>query len=244
MAQSSQSPPSAKPIALDAIAQHRILWRPAWRVLPSRYPAVGPWDRIATPDDFDALAAIEGLTNPRLREQLGELSLTPRERWLTGPGSTPVMAAFTHLNPEGSRFSNGSYGVFYASRALETAIRETVYHRERFLARTHEPAMQVQMRSYQCNIACRLHDLRGYAPVHDPHNYAPAQQLAARLRAASSNGIVYDSVRDPGGECAAVFWPDKVGPCRVAKHYAYLWNGNTIDEVLELKPFRLGQARP
>jgi hypothetical protein len=219
-----------------AIPQRRIRWQPAWRIVPSRYPAVGPWDRIVAPADFEALAAIEALTNPRLRQELGVLSLTPRERWLTGPGSTPVMAAFTHLNPEGSRFSDGSFGVFYASRAIETAIRETVHHRERFLARTHEPAMQVQMRSYQCRIACTLHDLRGgYPALHQADNYAASQRQALRLRAANSNGVVYDSVRHPGGHCAAVFWPDKVGPCRAAKHYAYHWDGTAIRDVLELK---------
>ena len=31
------------------------------------------------------------------------------------------MAAFTHLNPEGSRFSDGSYGVYYAAHTLATA---------------------------------------------------------------------------------------------------------------------------
>lgn len=226
---------------MDPVPERRIRWKPAWRLVPSRYPAVGPWDRIADPADFDALAAVEGLTNPRLREQLGQLSITPRERWLTGPGSTPVMAAFAHLNPEGSRFSDGSYGVFYASRALDTAIRETVYHRERFLARTREPPTQVQMRGYQCTISCTLHDLRGgYPAAHDPADYGPARRLAARLRAAGSNGIVYDSVRDPGGQCAAVFWPDKVGPCKVAKHYAYHWDGTAIRDVLELKSLAFG----
>jgi hypothetical protein len=235
MSSASTSTPSA--------AERRIRWRPAWRLVPSRFPVVGPWDRIADPADFDALAALEGLTNPRLREQLGFLSITPRERWLTGPGATPVMAAFAHRNPEGSRFSDGSYGVFYASRALQTAIRETVFHRERFLARTREPAMQVQMRGYHCNISCMLHDLRGgYPAAHDPVDYGPAQRMAARLRAAGSNGIVYDSVRDPGGQCAAVFWPDKVGPCQVARHYAYVWDGAAIRDVLELTSLPLDEA--
>lgn len=235
---------SSASTSTPSVVERRIRWRPAWRLVPSRFPVVGPWDRIADPKDFDALAAIEGLTNPRLREQRGQLAIVPRERWITGPGATPVMAAFAHLNPEGSRFSDGSYGVFYASRTLETAIRETVYHRERFLARTREPATQVQMRGYQCNLGCALHDLRGGHPsAHDPQDYGPAQRLAARLRAAGSNGIVYDSVRDPGGQCAAVFWPDKVGPCRAAKHYAYVWDGAAISDVLELKSLSFDEAR-
>jgi hypothetical protein len=199
--------------------------------------AFRPWDRIADSADFEALATLEGLTNPRLRQELGTLALVPKQRWLTGPGSTPVMAAFTHLNPEGSRFSDGSFGIFYASRAEATAIRETVFHRERFMARTREPAMQLQMRGYHCRIACSLHDLRGgYPGMHRPNDYSASQKLATHLRTAGSNGVAYDSVRDPGGQCAALFWPDKVGPCRVAKHYAYLWDGKAIRDVLELKP--------
>ena len=109
------------------------------------------------------------------------------------------MAAFTHLNPEGSRFSDGSHGVFYASRTIETAIRETVHHREKFLARTHEPPLQVQMRSYHFTIACALHDLRGgYPAVHHPDDYRAGQRLAATLRAHNANGVVYDSVRHHG----------------------------------------------
>jgi hypothetical protein len=224
-----------------SIPVRRISWRPAWRLVPSRYPSIGPWDRIADPGDFDALARLEAMTNPRLREALGVLAITPRERWLTGPGATPVMAAFSHLNPEGSRFSDGSFGVFYASRTLDTAIRETVYHRERFLARTREPPTQLQMRSYQCAIACALHDLRGgYPAAHRPDDYSASQQLALQLRRQNSSGVVYDSVRHPGGQCAAVFWPDKVGHCRASKHYAYHWDGRTIRDVLELKSLSLG----
>jgi RES domain len=217
------------------IPVRRVSWRPAWRIVPSRYPTVGPWDRIAGPADFESLARLEAMTNPRLREELGVLAITPRERWLTGPGSTPVMAAFTHLNLEGTRFSDGSFGVFYASRTLETAIRETVHHRERFLARTREPPMQLQMRSYQCPIACTLHDLRGgYPAVHQPDDYSVSQKLALQLRRQNANGVVYDSVRDPGGQCAGIFWPDKVGPCRAGRHYGYQWDGRAISNVLEL----------
>jgi len=85
--------------------------------------------------EFDALAEIESLTNERLREELGALARIPHHRRVVGPGTTPIMAAFTHLNPEGSRFSDGTFGVFYAARAESTAIRETVFHRERFSPR-------------------------------------------------------------------------------------------------------------
>lgn len=220
--------------------QRRIQWDPAFRMVPSRFPTIGPWDRIASPDDFDALAEIEALTNPRVREELGALAITPRDRWLTGPGSTPVMAAFTHLQPGGSRFSDGRFGAFYAAREVDTAIRENIHHRERFLRATAEPAMQLQMRAYRTRIACRVHDVRGgYPAIHDRDDYHASQKLAVRLRAADSNGIVYDSVRDPGGQCVAIFWPNRVGPCSQAGHYAFCWDGETITDVIRLKAIEL-----
>ena len=39
-----------------------IDWR-GHRIVPSRFPTVGPWDRIADPADFEALAEVEALTN-------------------------------------------------------------------------------------------------------------------------------------------------------------------------------------
>ena len=50
------------------------------------------------------------------------------------------MAAFTHLNPDGSRFSDGRYGVFYAARSLDTAVAETMHHRANFMAATSRGA--------------------------------------------------------------------------------------------------------
>ena len=212
-----------------------IDWRPAHRIVASRFPPVGPWDRIASPGDFEALAEIEGLTNARIREELGTLSLIPRERWAVGPGSSPIMAAFTHLNAEGSRFSDGSFGVIYVSASVQTAIRETVFHRERFLRRTREPPLQIQMRRYATAVRRRLFDVSGGFPaLHDPGDYSDSQRVASTARAAGADGIVYDSVRDRGGQCVAAFWPDCVAPFVQAAHYAYIWDGNSITNVIEL----------
>ena len=219
----------------EAIPTAVVEWNPAHRIVASRFPPVGPWDRIARPEDFEALAALEGMTNPRIREELGTLSLVPRHRWAVGPGSSPIMAAFTHLNPEGSRFSDGSFGALYVSDTAETAIRETVYHRERFLRPTREPAMQVQMRRYVTAVNRRLHDIRGGFPaIHDPDDYAASQRLGRELRGAGSDGIVYDSVRNAGGQCVAAFWPDCVGAFTQATHYSYVWDGASITSVIEL----------
>src|SRR5690606_14966460 len=104
---------------------------------------------------------------------------------------------------------DGSWGVFYAAHSVATAIEETVHHRERFLRATNEAAIDVPMRCYRTAIHGRLHDLRGgWSAEHDPGSYVASQALARTLRGAGSDGLVYDSVRDAGGECVALFYPD------------------------------------
>ena len=55
-----------------------LKWPEAWRIVPSRFPPRGVFDRIASPDDLEALFAIESLTNARLRQELGQLDLCRR----------------------------------------------------------------------------------------------------------------------------------------------------------------------
>lgn len=234
-------PPSLPPVK-------RIRWSHAFRIVPSRFPPVGVYDRIAAPADIDALFAVEALTNPRLREEADALKLVPKEHRISGPGSTPVMAAFTHLNPEGSRFSDGTWGVFYAAHSVATAVEETVYRRERFLAATAEPPCSIQMRCYRTSVDSRLHDIRGgWKAEHDPDAYVASVKLARTLRDDGSNGIVYDSARHPGGECLAAFQPDVVAPCVQSQHLVYRWDGSRIAQVLEVselsRPQAVGTAR-
>src|SRR6266540_139690 len=138
----------------------RTRWRPSHRVVPSRFPPVGLFDRVAAPEDLEAVFALEAMTNDRLREEAGELSLVAKEDRVSGPGTTPIMAAFTHLNPEGSRFSDGSFGVYYCAQKLETALAEVRYHQERFLLRTREGLLRLELRLYLADLDARLVDVR------------------------------------------------------------------------------------
>jgi hypothetical protein len=223
----------------------RVRWSQAYRIVPSRFPPVGVYDRIADPADMDAVFAIEALTNSRLREEIDALKLVPKAHRVSGPGSTPVMAAFTHLNPEGSRFSDGTWGVFYAAHSVATAVEETVYHREQFMAATSEPPCEVQMRCYRTSVDSKLHDLRGGWPAEQAaDSYVASVALARRLRDAGSPGIVFDSARHAGGECIAAFFPDVVAPCVQARHLVYRWDGTRIAQVLEVSELkRSGPSR-
>src|SRR5947208_16539368 len=91
----------------------RTRWRPSHRVVPSRFPPIGLFDRVAAPEDLEAVFALEAMTNDRLREEAGELSLVAKEGRVACPGTTPVMAAVTSLYPQGSRCPAGSVRVPY-----------------------------------------------------------------------------------------------------------------------------------
>lgn len=228
-------PPLVDPPLVD------VQWQPCYRIVPSRFPPVSLFDEVADPADLEAVFAIEAMTNDRLRDEAGDLALVPAADRVSGPGSTAIMAAFTHLNPEGSRFSDGSFGVFYAALALETAVAETRHHRARFMARTAEPPQELDMRVYAVDLAARLHDIRGWhedpPALYAPDSHAAGQALAVRLRERGADGLVYDSVRHPGGECAAVLRPRLLANCRQERHLCYVWDGRTIATVYEKRPF-------
>ncbi|KQM20596.1 RES family NAD+ phosphorylase [Novosphingobium sp. Leaf2] len=224
---------------MDVPLSH-VRWTPCYRIVPSRFPPVSVFDQVADPADLDAVFALEAMTNDRLRQELGELSLVPLADRVSGPGTTAIMAAFTHLNPEGSRFSDGSFGVFYAAKTIDTAVAETCYHRERFMRATAEPAQELDMRVYTVVLDASLHDVRGLpddAPVYAPDSYVASQAMSLTLRADNADGIVYRSVRHPAGECAAVFRPRLLSDCRQERHLCYVWDGTAIATVYEKRAF-------
>ena len=215
----------------------RLRWTPCWRIIPSRFPPIQLFERVTDPADFEAILELESLTNPRLRDEVGDIRLVPPEDRVTGPGASIVMAAFTHPNPEGSRYSDGSYGVFYAANDLHTAIAESKHHRERFMRATLQPRMEIDMRVYVVDLDGDVHDLRGRKPdypmVYHDDNYAGGQHLALTLRNDGSNGIAYDSLRREGGQCVAVFRPPLLSNGRQERHLCYLWDGRRIATVYE-----------
>ena len=142
----------------------RVVWEPCVRVVPSRFPPIALFERVADPSDFDSVYAIEALTNSRLRDEVGELTLVPAGDRVSGPGASWVMAPFTHISGPGGRFSTGAFGAYYCARTLDTAIAETRHHRERFLRATQEGALEISMRVIHATLDAELHDLRGLKP--------------------------------------------------------------------------------
>jgi hypothetical protein len=228
-----------EPVAGDLPIRH-VRWAPCFRIIASRFPTIFLFERVADPADFEALYQLEALTNPRVMGELSALEHVPAEERAFGPGSSVIMAPFMYLNPAGGRFTDEQFGAFYAAHTLSTAIAETRYHREVFLRATNEPSMELTMRSYCADVSAKFHDVRGakqrFPRIYDPDSYAESQKLGRALRDEGSNGVVFDSVRDPNGECVAVYKPKLIRNLRQGVHLRYVWDGASIGQVYELRP--------
>jgi RES domain-containing protein len=216
------------------VPRAKIQWQRAVRIIRSLYPPVDLFEDIADPADWPLLISAEMKTNPRLMETIGNLALVPHSRRVNGPGASYLMAPFTHVSPDRpSRFSDGRYGVLYVAKSFETAVLETMHHHARFMSATAQPpGWTSQFREIVLDLDASLHDLRPLDradPVLDPDDYAASQTLGASLRALGSDGIVYPSVRQPGGECVGLFYPDRASLPTQARHLDYHWDGVRVD---------------
>ena len=218
-----------------ALPRARVRWDGAGRIIRSLYPPIDLFEDIADPADWPLLISAERKTNPRLVETLGALDRVPPGRRVGGPGASWLMAPFTHVSPDRpSRFTDGSFGVLYAGDRFEVALFETIHHHARFMARTAEPpGWTSQFREIILALDAELHDLRGddpaFAAALDPDSHSAAHALGAALRAAGAEGVVYPSVRCPGGTCSGLFHPDLAHEPRQGRHLDYHWDGARVD---------------
>lgn len=206
----------------------RLRRRVTHRLIASRYPSRGILDRVAAPDDLDALFELEAWTNDRISTELGILLRVPREEWVMGsPSSSVVMAAFCHPRPGGARFSDADRGAWYASFALETAHAEALYHRGREFEEVGVTDARLEMREYIASFTGSFHDIRAdraeFRQLHAPSTYEASQRFARERFHAGGNGIVYRSVRQAGGTCLVCFRPKLVAEVRVGGHFEYSW---------------------
>jgi hypothetical protein len=219
------------------------------RLVPSRFPSVGVFDAVSSPADLEAILALESWTNDRVSAELGILQRIPEDEWVLGvPHATVIMASFCHPRPGGGRFNSEQRGAWYAGFELETAHAETIYHRTKELREINVLEARVEMRLYLADFHEEFHDIRSlfdalslaqgspeFSKYHDPDGYADSQNLAQSLLETRSNGILYRSVRRPGGHCIACFRPRLVKNIRPSAHFEYRWEGRPVPRITQLR---------
>jgi len=211
-----------------------VSWDKTYRLINSSYPPIDLFEDIAEPDDWDLLCEAESKTNPRLSESIGNLSLVPKDRRVSGTGSSYVMAPFTHISKDNSgRFHDGTFGAYYAGDSFETALYEKRYHLQQFFLNTNEEKGWItDLRELVGSINHRLVDIRrvNHKKYLNKKSYTESQKFASFIKNKGEDGIIWPSVRLEPKECFAVFYPDVISIPKQGKHIGVYWNGKKIDK--------------
>lgn len=210
--------------------------RTVYRIIPARYPQIDLFERVASADEWEILFDIESLTNPRLRDEIGDIRGVPQEDRIFGPGSSWIMAAFTHPPVDGGGRFNRDFGVFYCSPSVAVCTAESTYHQARFLRESRIERETVTMRVLQVRLrAVELHDIRQLDDdrIYHPDDYSAGQALGRRLKDERSIGIRYRSVRHRG-ECIAVLRPPALSDARHLRYLRYQYEQGVIEKVVRV----------
>ena len=183
-------------------------------------------------DELAILADVEALTSRRLKaERAGVGDLDARELLYRAWGQSYVNAAFAYTRAEGNRFNDGRRGAWYAAFDDLTALDEVAFHRTRELRRIDYFRDQAVYQALLAGFIGEFHDLRSAEPVPtclDPKpavGYPVGQALARDLREQGARGLIYPSVRKPGGTCLAAFQPTVVQNVRPGPRWKLTWSG-------------------
>ncbi|HBS49140.1 MAG TPA: hypothetical protein DEA05_03170 [Rhodobacteraceae bacterium] len=197
-------------------------------------------------EEAEILAGIEGETSARLiAEREGspaldrrELAFARRSRDLALYGQGHVNAAFTYTRPTGNRFNTGARGAWYCAWDMLTSAQEVGFHRTRelgFIGRFEDEARYVELLADFIGDFPDLHGTRHPALDPEPERgYLAGQRLAAELRAEGHRGLIYPSVRNPGGRCFVAFDPGIIQNVRPGASWKLVWQGRpefTIEGV-------------
>lgn len=202
-----------------------------FRLVNSRFPPIALFDDVADAQAFDTLYQLQALTNPRLLNEAGRLELIPRSEIPFGiTGCSYAVAPFTHVNPAGSRFSDGRFGVLYVAATVETALAEVRHHQNSYWSGvTGLGYDRFVFRGLTCTFAESGMADASVLPltdrVHDPDDYRAARALGMAAKQAGSPGLRYRSVRNPGELCWALMTPRPVTSIIQTAHYEMIWSG-------------------
>lgn len=211
-----------------------------FRLVNSKYPPIALFEDVANAEEFESLYQLQALTNPRLLNENGKLNTLPLDEIPFGiTGCTYAVAPFTHINPMGSRFSDGTYGVLYLAENIETAVDEVKYHQNIYWSNIEGLKDDVMtFRGLKCKFDCpdmldaTTQTLQ--AKIYHPTDYSESQQLGNQIKSKPLLGIRYHSVRNQNYDCWGLFTPKGVKRIVQNSHYQFLWQSG-ITAVQKIK---------
>lgn len=187
------------------------------------------------------LENLEAVTSKRqVAQNQGVPGIEP-ESLARGYGFTYVNAAFTYTRSGGNRFNSSEWGAWYSAVSVETSLREVSFHLTRALAAAGGDYDNItNYVELHATFDADFVDLRDLDPTPEclaqdtTVAYADGQKLASTLRKAGHNGLIYPSVRHPGGTCLVAFWPGLVRNFQQGASWELRWAGDPEPMIRKL----------
>lgn len=182
--------------------------------------------------ELDALSEIEGATSARrIAQARGAGEVQSHELVYGVPHAHFINAAFAYAKPrEPNRFNGADRGAWYAGFNVETSLAEVKFHLTEMLAAAGDFNATVDYAEMYASFAGEFLDLRvhpAHASLHPDKaaGYPVGNRLADAARARGLNGIIYPSVRSPGGTCLVALFPHAVQSVAQGAVYRMSWDG-------------------
>jgi hypothetical protein len=211
-----------------------------YRLINSKFPPIDIFEQVISAEDFELAFLLQSLTNPRLKAEVGNLNLLPMDEIPWGiRGCSYAIGAFTHVNAQGSRFSDGSYGVLYIANDADTAIAEVSYHHNNYFSNVSGFKFErFVFRLLACQFSApSCADITHISldnPLYSPSSYSASQSLARELKNNHVEAIQYRSVRHTPGLCWGLFTPQHILDVLQSAHYEMVWDGQRISATAKL----------
>ncbi len=195
-----------------------------YRLIPSRFPPVAVYEGLVANDRLDALVAVENLTNPRLRSEARIANASGEDPRTAARLQNWNLAPFAYGNPEGSTFFGEERPCLEVAIERQTALAVSVARRQRFLERTAEAAIGLDMRMFKTPVSGRFLDLRDLA-AEDVH--ARGRELGKML-SDDLDGFLFRPIERPSASAISIVGGTVLAATLQTVHYRYMWNGERI----------------
>ena len=209
----------------DIIAGELEVNAPWFRLIPSRFPTVDVYRRVAPTERWPILSEVELLTNPRQKERVSILGsdvvddAPPQlQNWNHAP--------FVYLDPDGSYLLRGAYGVLELGETKDVALAMAVSRREAFLSATALPPQAIEMRLLKHPVRGKFAVLQGLDQLSEEERWKLGESLYEGW-----DGAVFGCAAAPRGKMIAVFNSECLGKSVQGDHFRFWWDGSHIRNI-------------
>lgn len=196
-----------------------------------------PYGDLAPPDDYAALVAIQALTNPRLLNEAGKLALLrPDETFAGVENAWLVTTPFTHINRDGSRFSDGSFGAMYLVDSPEVAVASAARQQAEYWSKVDGLCFdRFVYEEVWCEVNATglfaLADNDADQPLCATRDLSYPQTVGVPLRlAGEAASIQYLSPDYPGSTWYCLFTPKHITGVERGRYIELIWDGEELSE--------------